>query len=1074
MLPILRRLVPFSSGFLGKMNNLINCTLDGDFVGKQNTRLCVFASFSIDGHVNPLALLYLKAIKAEGFDIVFVQASDSPSDKSSYSMLSPLCRKIINRRNVGYDFVSWKEGLKSIPELMEYESLLLTNDSIIGPFAPLKPIFESMDADPEALWGLTDCHETGTHHLQSYFIYCSRQVFSKRFFSKFWDRMKILHQKWQIVLKYEVGLSKAAIAAGVPIKAKFGYHDIERICLARGKRFQFWSEIRKDRLNPTLFAWDILLEELKYPFIKSELLRSNRLNLRHINQWLTKVDRSHQELVDAALKFEFSSHWPLPSRRGKNTETSAAPNSKNIAFRLSSRVYRRLDHRRDQLRRFVKDLRRGDAEEILRKLSKIKLLAPYLGRFRKGSGISPAAPSHRELYFIEAHRELILFLKSRDKIRVPYSLKPKVTVILILYNKAELTLRCVRSLAKLKGEPFNLVIIDNASTDETQKLLKRIEGATIVKNSVNEGFLKACNQAAKLVTTEHILFLNNDTTLNPGSIKVGVEVLNDELVGAVGGRVILPDGTLQEAGNILWNDGTCVGFGRGLPQDADVCMHQRSVDYCSGVFLMTRADLFREIGGFDDIFAPAYYEETDYCAQIQSRGLKIIYDPRISLTHVEFGSSDRPTSAFDLMERNRERFLEKNSKLLSTKAPPGTAPHLVNTLRCGKLRWLFLDDRVALPHIGAGYPRMNRIIHLVEGLGDFDITVACTEHFIGDWHQIRQSIPIGIEVLNLTDSTRREQFIKQRLGEFDVVWISRPSNMDHIAKTVPPECLAERKYVLIYDSEAIFADRAIAEAETFSLSTEFAKNLRKVELANGALADIIVAVCDSDAEQWRKQTRRPVIVVGHDAPVMAGPKNFTERKDILFVGSLHGMMSPNVDSLFWFMGQVMPILQRKLPDITLRAIGYIDGGLKAQIGSGRRNFELVGSVQDFRPYLTRHRLVVVPTRFAAGIPQKVFDAAVTGIPTVCSPLIASQMGWRDEVETLVGDIRDPEHFAEQCFRLYTDETLWNHVYQQSLESMRVYARKHTIEKGVQQVKKEIQRCTLSTSIGEEEFGVGAF
>lgn len=1049
------------------MNNLIYRVEGGEFIEKRSSRLCVFASFSVDGHVEPHVVLYLRSLHELGFDIVFVQCSDQPADRDCYSQLKPLCRKIINRRNVGYDFFSWKEGMQSIPEVLEYENLLLTNDSIIGPFTPLKPIIDKMDEDPTSLWALTDCQETGTYHVQSYFIYCHRQVFSKRFFGRFWRDLKILHQKWQIVLRHEVGFSKAATAAGVPLKAFFSYSDIKKRCIARGKKFQFWREIGKEPLNPTLFAWDILLEEMKFPFIKSELLRGNRLKLKSIHQWPSKVSNSPRELVDAALKYELSCQWAI-SKRYLSREDVSAVHVKTSGPGLAHKLYVRFDHRRDQAKRLVRDLRSGNSDEIIRKLSKIKLLGLLLSKVKRARANNLLQSTPRERYFTEARQELGLFFASGKQIRIPKSANPKVTVILILYNKAELTLRCLRSLEALKGEPFQLLIIDNASSDETPKLTGKIKGATVVRNEENVGFLRACNQAAKLVTTDHILFLNNDTILNPGSIQVGVDVLEDKSVGAVGGRIILPDGTLQEAGNIFWNDGTCVGYGRGLPKEADVCMHQRAVDYCSGVFLMTPASLFREIGGFDEIYAPAYYEESDYCAQIQTRGLKVIYDPRISLTHVEFGSSAGTSAAFDLMVRNRDRFLQKNSKLLSIKAAPGTDYHLVSSLRFGKKKWLFLDDRVALPHIGAGYPRMNRIIRLVAELGDFEVTVACTENFVGDWNEIRRNIPIDIEVLNLTDVARRERFLRERLNDFDVVWVSRPTNMEHVAKTVPEDVLTDRKYTLIYDSEAIFADRAIAEAEVFGLSTQHALELRQNELRNGCLADIIVAVCDADAQQWRTNTNGSVIVVGHDAPVVPGPKNFKDRRDILFVGSLHGLLSPNADSLFWFMGEVMPILLKDLPDVTVRAVGFVDEGLKAQIGNGRRNFELVGGVPNLSPYLNKHRLVIVPTRFAAGIPQKVFDAAVTGIPSVCSPLIASQMGWKDGVETLVGDIRKPEQFAEQCLRLYTDEPRWNRVYQGSLESMRRYSRSHTIKQGVEQVINELQRHDYSRSKNTEQ------
>jgi glycosyltransferase involved in cell wall biosynthesis len=486
-------------------------------------------------------------------------------------------------------------------------------------------------------------------------------------------------------------------------------------------------------------------------------------------------------------------------------------------------------------------------------------------------------------------------------------------------------------------------------------------------------------------------------------------------------------------------------------------MHRRSVDYCSGVFLMTPSKLFKEIGGFDMRYAPAYYEESDYCAQLQKRGLSVIYDPRIFVRHVEFGSAVRSAAAFSLMHTNREKFLEKNRELLAQKCPPGTPHYRARSIPSGRKRWLFLDDRVALPHMGAGYPRMNQIIHIIAGLERYDITIACTEKLTADWKEIRRDIPLDIEVVDLTDATRRERFLRERLNDFDVVWVSRPANMQHIVDATTPDLLRHKNFVMVYDSEAIFADRALTEAKVFGLKTDKAKTLMQAELLNGSRADILVAVCQSDARRWQEVAKRNVIIVGIKAAVAAGPKNFSERRDMLFVGSLHGLQSPNADSLFWFMKYVMPRINKALPDVATHAVGYVDSGMMAYIGRNTRNFTLIGAVPEIRPFLLEHRLVIAPTRFAAGIPQKVYDAAVTGTPTVCSPLIASQMEWQDGAETLVGSIDDPQNFADQCIKLYTDEALWNGIYDRSLASMQQYTSTYNLEGGVHQVLDAIEQ-----------------
>jgi glycosyltransferase involved in cell wall biosynthesis len=151
----------------------------------------------------------------------------------------------------------------------------------------------------------------------------------------------------------------------------------------------------------------------------------------------------------------------------------------------------------------------------------------------------------------------------------------------------------------------------------------------------------------------------------------------------------------------------------------------------------------------------------------------------------------------------------------------------------------------------------------------------------------------------------------------------------------------------------------------------------------------------------------------------------------------------------------MPIIRKQLPDVSVDAVGYVDKALEQRIGRNAANFSLIGRVPDLHPYFLNHRIMVAPTRFAAGIPQKVFDAAVTGLPTVCSPLIASQMQWTDGEETLIGSIQDPEYFAAQCIKLYTQQDTWEKVYDQSLQSMREYASHYNLARGVEELLAKI-------------------
>lgn len=273
-------------------------------------------------------------------------------------------------------------------------------------------------------------------------------------------------------------------------------------------------------------------------------------------------------------------------------------------------------------------------------LDAVRLLAAQAG------GEARSGPAGTSLALGRLSRiSLESFLASDTGLELPMSEAPRVSILLVLHNQAALTLECIRSIAGRHRGSYELVIVDNASTDETSQLLARIHGATIIRNRENVHFVRAANQAARKARGEYLLFLNNDAqVLDDGIARAVATLESDDTVGAVGARIILADGSLQEAGSIIWRDGSCSGYGRGSSPDDPWFMFRRPADFCSAAFLLTPSKLFLDNGCFDEDYAPAYYEETDYCVRLWKQGKRVIYDPGIVVLHHEGASA---TSADD-------------------------------------------------------------------------------------------------------------------------------------------------------------------------------------------------------------------------------------------------------------------------------------------------------------------------------------------------------------------------------------------------------------------------------------------
>lgn len=642
----------------------------------------------------------------------------------------------------------------------------------------------------------------------------------------------------------------------------------------------------------------------------------------------------------------------------------------------------------------------------------------------------------------QAEADFQTFLASDETIRFAPGEHPWLAVILVLWGQVELTLKCLRALGELAREGVEIVIVDNASPDETNKLLDRVHGATILHNQENVGFLLAANQGGMATTAPLLLFLNNDAVLRPGSLDQARAILaNNAAVGAVGGRILLPDGRLQEAGCVIWSDGSCGGYLRGEAAETSEALFRRDVDFCSGVFLMTRSGLFRELGGFDEAFAPAYYEEVDYCMRLWEHGHRVVYDPWIVVDHYEYGSAGSSEVAAKLMAVNQQRFQAKHVRALvyqENAALPGAM--LRARMRGARaVRILYIDDRVPRADLGGGFPRALALLKSLRDHGVFVTVVSLADSPTTPSRKIDDGLPPGFEIMPGLTPEMLIELLDGRQDYYDIIFISRPSNMERLGALFEEHAELVQDVTVVYDAEAVWAFRDIHRAAVFGSpmsERQIARALRK-ELELARSASCVLTVSSTEREVFRQGGYTDVRILSHSVSVCPAQTPFSDRSDILFVGALFTPGSPNVDSMFWFVEKVMPLLRRENPSAKLIVAGRNDA-LPRSFAS-RPEVVLLGRVGDLSAWYAKCRIFVAPTRFSAGIPLKVVEAAGHGLPVVATPLLARQLGWNNGVELLVGD--DPETFAKQCLRLYWEPDLWVTVQAEALKRIeREYSR----------------------------------
>ena len=604
--------------------------------------------------------------------------------------------------------------------------------------------------------------------------------------------------------------------------------------------------------------------------------------------------------------------------------------------------------------------------------------------------------------------------------------EPVVSIITLTFNKAEFTYQYLESIIAHTDIPYELIIVDNCSHDETTSLLDRLENVTIIKNNENLGFIKGCNQGASKARGKYLLFLNNDINVTPGWLSKLVKTIeNYPKCGAVGCKLIWPNGKLQEAGSIIWSDGSALGYGReGDPMHPEYS-YLREVDYCSGACLLVRKDIFQQLGLFDERYIPAYYEDSDLCIGIWGLGYKVVFQPEVVVFHNEFTSSSF-NKATALMVANQSKFVAKRKDALRDKLDPSPNNVLfARDLRQGN-RLLVIDDRVPTPYQGSGYPRAYHMLKFLGELG-YKVTFFPLDNAT-PWQPYTNELQqLGIEVF-YGDNLDFIRFAQDRTGYYDLVLISRPHNMEKIFDII------KRFFsnaVLLYDAEAMFSLREILKAKIkgIKLKDEDRERMINNEINLMKRADLIITISENERKLIVEREKLDNIEIwGHPINVNISKKGFHERKDILFVGGFLASESPNEDAVLYFAKEVYPKLHEAISCRFFIAGINPPDSIKELSSS---SVIVTGYVEDLREYYDKCRVFVVPHRYSAGIPWKLQEAMSYGIPAVVSQLTASQLDLTDGNEVLIA--KNTDEFVQKIIKIYQDEKLWYQIQQNALK-----------------------------------------
>lgn len=608
-------------------------------------------------------------------------------------------------------------------------------------------------------------------------------------------------------------------------------------------------------------------------------------------------------------------------------------------------------------------------------------------------------------------------------LNVPQWENPQVSIVIPVYNQFEFTYHCVESIIKNSGDiSYEILIGNDCSTDLTTQIEQIIPGVRCITNEKNLRFVLNCKNAAKYAKGTYLLFLNNDTQVQPNWLEPLVTLIESaDDIGMVGSKLVYPDGTLQEAGGILWRDGSAWNYGNRQNPALPEFNYVKEVDYISGAAIMLPRALWEEIGGFDERFVPAYCDDSDLAFTVRKMGYRVMLQPQSVVVHFEGVSNGTDTSSGQKQYQvvNMKKFYEKWKDVLEAEHfENGQNVFQARDRSRSKKTVLVVDHYIPTYDKDAGSRSMDHYIKLLVDLG-FNVKFL-GDNFFHDTQYAPRYEQWGVEILyGVYYRDHWQEWIKENGKYLDFVLLSRPhisiKYIDILRKYTKAKIVyyvqdlhflrEEREYEITKDPERLISAKAV----------------KKQEMEIMGKSDVVFTLSDVEKaiiDQAFQPGKAVITPISYYSVFPEEPVDLTGKKGIIFVGGFGH--HPNEDGVLWFFNEVWDTVSKALPECKVTIIGSKPTEKIRALASERVTVTGFVSDEELEEYYRKSRLCIIPLRYGAGVKGKTIEAMYHRIPLVSTSVGIEGL---EGVQEYIQPADDAETFAQRVIKLYTDDTL---------------------------------------------------